>query len=189
MDLNDKYQDLEERVSRLKPLFDVFTSEREYNVQKFHTDNKGNGTILLVWNSCKIFVHYKASIDDCSHEDLVDEIRNAWPFISRAWLLHKDKKNQRSFLEQFLGGAGAGIQFPNFCKFLMILLSTPTNTSPLERGFSGLEMICTPHRNQLSSDHLECLNLLSSLKIPVKSSTEYKRRLLVCLFVSAIFFH
>ena len=176
MDLNDKSQDLEERISRLNPLFDVFTSERVHNVQKFRTANEGgNDTIPLVWNSRKIFLHYKSSIDDCSHEDLVDEMRNAWPSISRAWLLHKDKKNQRSFLEQFLGGPDAGIRFPNFCKFLMILLSTPANTSPLERSFSGLEMICTPRRNQLSPDHLECLYLLSSLKIPVKSSTDYKK--------------
>ena len=138
MDMNDKSLDLDERLLRLDPLFVVFTSNRVHEVQQFRTSNEdGEDTVPFTWNGRKIYLHYKSSID-CSHDELADEMRSAWPFVSRSWLKHPNKKDHRGFFESFLSGPDAGIRFPNFCNFLMILLATPANTSPLERSYSGL---------------------------------------------------
>ena len=56
---------------------------------------------------------------------------------------------------------------------IMILLATPSNTSPLERSYSFLQMVCSPRRNQLSPKSIETLYLLATLKLPVKGSAEY----------------
>ena len=59
------------------------------------------------------------------------------------------------------------------CSLIMILKSTPSNTSPLERSYSLLEMLCSPRRNQVLPEPLEVLYLLKALNLPVKSSAKY----------------
>ena len=173
LDMSDKTCHLEQRLLKLDPLFVLFTSDRIHEVQKYCTAKEDDDTVPLVWENRKVYLHYSAPISS-SRDELVVEVKAAWPFVSRSWLKHPDKKDQCGFFEAFLSGPDAGIQFTNFCNFLMILLSTPANTSPLERSYSGLEMICTARRNHINPDHLECLYLLTTLQLPVKSSTEYR---------------
>ena len=73
----------------------------------------------------------------------------------------------------FLSAPDSGIMYPNVFSFIMILLATPSNTSPLERSYSRLEMICAPRRNHISPKHLELLYLLTTLNLPVRGSAEY----------------
>ena len=176
IDMSDKSLDLEQRLNRLDPLFRIFTdSDRVHVVQTYRTTKeKGDDTVPFKWCDRSIHLHYSSPIS-CSNKELVEEFKAAWPFVCRSWLSFKDKKNQREFFESLLAGADTGVRFPYFCNFIMILLSPPANTSPLERSYSGLEMICTPRRNHISADHLECLYLLSTLQLPVKSSMDYKR--------------
>ena len=53
------------------------------------------------------------------------------------------------------------------------MLCTAANTSPVERGYTILQMICAKRRNRISSSNLEILFLLGTLKIPVKDPEEY----------------
>ena len=175
MDMADKSIDIDSRLSRLEPLFKLFTNNRVHVVQKYSSSKeKGENTIPFIWHGRTIHLHYSAPIP-CSFVELVEEFKNAWAFLSRKWMTHQDKKNQREFFENVLTGADAGVMFPHFCQFLLILLSTPANTSPLERSFSGLQMICTPRRNRLEGEKLECLYLLSTLQLKVKSSLDYQK--------------
>ena len=49
------------------------------------------------------------------------------------------------------------------------MLCTAANTSPVERGYTILQMVTSKHRNQITSENLEVLFLLETLKIPVKN--------------------
>ena len=49
------------------------------------------------------------------------------------------------------------------------MLCTAANTSPVERGYTILQMVTSKHRNQITSENLEVLFLLGTLKIPVKN--------------------
>ena len=113
----------------------------------------------------------------CSVDELSSEIRRAWPSVSRLYLKSyletRGKPNPRSVWKQFLCSADNGTMCPNMCTLIMILKSTPSNTSPLERSYSLLEMICSPRRNQVLPEHLEVSYLLKALNLPVKNSAEY----------------
>ena len=65
------------------------------------------------------------------------------------------------------------IECPSFAQFLLIMLAMPANTSPVERGFSQLEMVATKRRNYLKPENLETLFLLAALKISVKSTDSW----------------
>ena len=113
----------------------------------------------------------------CLIDELSSEITCAWPSVSRLYLQSYQetcgKPNQRLVWKQFLCSADNGIMYPNMCSLIMIFKSTPSNTSPLERSYSLLEMICSPRRNQVLPEHLEVLYLLKALNLPVKNSAEY----------------
>ena len=144
-------------------------------VQKYRTKKEDDDdTVPFKFADREISLHYPQYIP-CSYDCLVSEINASWPTVSRLWLKFEPKDDQRKFWCSFLSGGDSGIMFPNFCHLISIMLVTPANTSPLERSYSGLEMICTPRRNHLGNNHLECLYLLSTLQLPVKRSCGYQR--------------
>ena len=49
---------------------------------------------------------------------------------------------------------------------LQIMLCIPSNTSPVERGYTYLQMIANKQRNQLSNEQLKALFLTAALKLP-----------------------
>ena len=53
--------------------------------------------------------------------------------------------------------------------------ATAGNTSPLERGYTYLEMIASKRRNKLLPENLETLFLLAALKIPTKKADMYTK--------------
>ena len=57
------------------------------------------------------------------------------------------------------------------------MLSTPPNTSPVERGYSKLEMVCDKRRNHLKPINVENLFLLAVLNVPIKEATDYKEEI------------
>ena len=66
---------------------------------------------------------------------------------------------------------------PSFAQFLLMMLATPANTSPVERGFSQLEMVATKRRNHLRTESQETLFLSAALKIPVKPVECYENEM------------
>ena len=49
------------------------------------------------------------------------------------------------------------INFPGFCKLILVMIASTANTNPLERLYNILEMICAKHRANLKQEHLETL--------------------------------
>ena len=175
LDLSDKNSSVEERIERIQPLMEAFAEDRSHQVQKY-TDAKETKLGPRIWKGHSVYLHYPAILS-CSAEELADEMSRAWPTIARFYQKAHQETNgkpvQRNIWKKFLDSPDSGIMYPNMCDFVMIMLSTPANTSPLERSYTFLEMICAPLRNHVSPGHLELLYLLKSLNIPVKSSAGY----------------
>ena len=109
-----------------------------------------------------------------------NELKQAFPSITRAWLeevnkakLQNRSANQLSVITSFL--TNHGLEFPNVAQLLEIVLSSPGNTSPVERGYTFLEMVASKtKRNHRRPENLETLFLLSALKVPVKAISCYE---------------
>ena len=65
----------------------------------------------------------------------------------------------------------------HLCKSLMILIASAANTSPLERSYSTLEIVCVKRRVNLTPETMEILYLLRVLKIGSKSPFEYEKEI------------
>ena len=75
-------------------------------------------------------------------------------------------------IQSFLKIGDVGVCFPHICSLLKMLLSCPSNTSPLERSYATLRRICTQERNKLLAENIEVLYLLAALKLNVKEESE-----------------
>ena len=182
LDLADKVCSIEERVTKLDSLLNIFANKNVHEVKKY-VDSKETQLTPFKWHEHSIFLHY-SSMFSCSVDELSSEIRCVWPLVSRLYLKSYQetcgKPNQRSVWKQFLCSVDNGIMYPNMCSLIMILKSTPSNTSPSERSYSLLEMICSPRWYQVLPEHLEVLHLLKVLNLPVKNSAEYAVPLNCC---------
>ena len=92
-------------------------------------------------------MEYPAKIA-CSKDDFKTEFEKAFASISRLWLSEfnssckeKRKTNQLAVLKQML--KQNGLQYPHFSQFPQILLCTRLNISPVERGYTYLQMVAT----------------------------------------------
>ena len=54
------------------------------------------------------------------------------------------------------------------------MLCTAANTSPVERGYTILQIVASKRRNRITLENLEVLLLLGTLKIPVKNPKDYE---------------
>ena len=66
------------------------------------------------------------------------------------------------------------MEFPGVDQLIQILIATAGNLSPLERGYTHLEMITSKRRNRMDPKNLETLFLLAALKIPCKKPDIYE---------------
>ena len=69
------------------------------------------------------------------------------------------------------------VQYPHFSQFIQILLCTPPNTSPVERGYTYLQMVVAKRRKHLCSESIETLFMLASLKLPSRKLNEYEEEI------------
>ena len=83
--------------------------------------------------------------------ELEQEFRDAWPVFCKSWIqvpedahMRNQKPKQLDVFTKFLGGPSNGVQFPNVCQLMKLMIATPCNVSSVERGYSYLEMICSP---------------------------------------------
>ena len=126
-------------------------------------------------------MEYPAKIA-CSEDDFKTEFKKAFASISRLWLTEfnssrkeKRKPNQLAVLKQML--EQNSVQYPHFSQFIQILLCTPPNTSPVERGYTYLQMVVAKRRNHLCSESIETLFMLASLKLPSRKLNEYEEEI------------
>lgn len=68
------------------------------------------------------------------------------------------------------------IECPSFARFLIIMLTTPGNTSPVQQGFLQLDMVATNIEISRKPENLQTLFLFVVLKIPVKPADCYKKK-------------
>ena len=69
------------------------------------------------------------------------------------------------------------IQYPNVSQLLLILIATPANTSPVEQGYTLLEIICEKRRNRLNVENVVALFILANLKLNIKDQMEYEKEI------------
>ena len=129
-------------------------------------------------------IKYPALLD-CSITDLEEEFRAAWKVLGPLWLAEinktrKDKAepNQLSVLQSFV--STRSIEFPYMAQLIQIMVATPPNTSPVERGYSLLQIVCQKRRGNLKAENIETLLLLAALKLKIKSPWDYKECFQYC---------
>ena len=129
------------------------------------------------WMGYSVHLHYPKRIP-CTGEELSAELKDAWPAVSRLWFNEvnnavKERREpvQLAVFKEFI--SSYSMQYFNVCRLLLILISTPANTSCIECAFIYLEMVCTKRRNHLTPENVETLFLLAALKIAPKDVGEY----------------
>ena len=92
-------------------------------------------------------MHYPAKISVTS-DAMEDELYQAFPTITRAWLeevnkakLQNPSANQLSVIKSF--PINHGLEFPHVAQLLQIVLPSPANTPPVEHGHTFLEMVAS----------------------------------------------
>ena len=169
LDLEDK-SSIVQRKEKLKPLLNLFCNEKIHQVLKLTEDVEKNHD-PDIWQGYHIYLrHFKELLG--SVEEVEPEFEWAWPVLSRSWLTHvtrvesqKKKPNQLEVLADF--GLKSRSEFPNICLLIVIMISTLSNSSPIERAYSILQIICAKRRNHLTASHAEMIFLLSVLKLNV----------------------
>ena len=111
LDLADKECSIEDRVTKLDSLLNLFANENVHEVKKY-VDLKETQLTPFKWREHSIFLHYSSMLS-WSVDELSSEIRHAWPSVSRLYLKSYQethgKTNQRSVWKQFLCSADNGI--------------------------------------------------------------------------------
>ena len=109
---------------------------------------------------------------------LNNELDNALKVVNNLYIaevnqarIEKRKISQLNVWKNFL--TSHYMEFPGVGQLVQIMLATAGNTSPLERGYTYLEMVASKRRNQLKPKHLETLFLLAALKILPKEGGDY----------------
>ena len=76
-------------------------------------------------------------------------------------------------MEGFL--KGNALEYPEFCQFVEVMITTSPNTWDIENAYWRVEIITIKRSNQLKFDRLETLFFVSAnLQISVKSPFQYE---------------
>ena len=118
----------------------------------------------------------------CCEDNFETEFKKAFASISQLLLTEfngsreeKRKPKQLAVLKQML--EQNNVQYPHLSQFIQILLCTPPNTSPVESGYTYLQMVAAKQRNHLCSENMETLFMLASLKLPSRKLSEYEEEI------------
>ena len=101
----------------------------------------------------------------CTEEVLLKEIKGSWKILGILWLNRGRQSTQLEVIEEVI--AENWLPFPNFSKLLQIMIGISSNTSPLERGSTHLQMICAKQRNEIKCGKFGSAVFASSVKLPV----------------------
>lgn len=71
-----------------------------------------------------------------------------------------------------------GMQCPDLCDLVLVMISVPPNSGWVERAYSYLQMICQKRRNQMKIEKpLKELFFLALLKLKPKDSQGYSNEI------------
>ena len=177
LDLSDG-SSIEERSLKLKPLLIMFCNDTIHQVLNINELAKNENVEQEdTWQGYSIYLNHPRRLFK-SPDEVEDEFKRAWPILGRYWLTHaarmmnaKKEANQREVLTAFCQKHGT--EFPNISLLIQIMIATPSNSSPIERSYSMLEMICSKRRNPLTPKHTELLYILTALKLDVWKIEQY----------------
>ena len=78
-------------------------------------------------------LHYEPVLH-FTEEELTEEIEGCCPLLCRRWMLQmqrtEGKTDHNKVLKEFLRAGDAGTMFPYFASLVMILMATPSTTTP-----------------------------------------------------------
>ena len=160
----ERKDELDCRKKNLRELLKIFCTSTVHEMEE-------------EWNGYHITLEYPRLID-IDAEEIVNEFEKAWPIFNGLCLTYYDdhrngKYVQLPLLQHFL--KNNMIMFPGFCKLILILIASAANTSPLERSYSILEIVCAKRRSSMTPEHMELFYLLGVLKITLKSPFDYQK--------------
>ena len=166
-----------ERVKRLKDVVAIYCCDRFQTVSEY-TDGKEKQTRPKLWEGFEVRLHFNKKID-ATEEEFYEELNKSWETINGLFMRESNSaKHEKRSLDQgkvwrkFINCHY--IEFPHVSQLIQILLASSGNTSPLERGYTHLQMIASKRRNKIDPQNLETLFLLATLNIPVKKPADYK---------------
>ena len=132
----------------MKPLLNLYYDEKIHQVLKLTEDVEKNHD-PDIWQGYYIYLRLSKKLLG-SVEEVELEFEQTWPVLSQSWLTlvmrvksQKKKPNQLEVLADF--GLKSSSEFPNICLLIAIMISTLSNSSPIERAYSILEYILLHH--------------------------------------------
>ena len=90
---------------------------------------------------------------------LKDEITKGWSLTTKQLKKVPQKDTIYQFIEKYC------LTHTWFCQFIQTMLATPPNTSPVEQGYSKLEMVCDKRCRHVSPQNLETLRMLPVMNL------------------------
>lgn len=165
-------ESFDDRVSKLKTLHDLFGKDVDH-------------TVTEKWFDFDIQIKYKARLH-CTQDQLVEQFTKGFPKMnSLARELREDRQSERvhrlnltqhQLWTKFLNEMG--MQCPDLCELILIMLSVPPNSGWVERAYSYLERICQKQRNRMSIEKpLKELFFLALLNLKTKDSYGYRKEI------------
>ena len=130
-------------------------------------------------SQCMWTSHTHAQGNNCTPNELKEQTKKGLVSVGSLWLKERNlathekrPRNQLKVWKEFI--SLNSLQYPDFCQLIQINIATASNTSPLERSYTSLEMVAEKRRNRILPENLEIRWLIAALKIPVKSPKDYK---------------
>ena len=112
-----------------------------------------------LWKGHEVTIFYPKIID-CTEVEMRSDLKNALKTVGALWLQEvnaakgeKRATNQLKVLKKFI--LYHSLEFLHVTQLLQIMIATAANTSPVERGYSFLEMITTKRRNRMQPENIE----------------------------------
>ena len=167
----------EQRKGRLNDIISIFCTTKVFTVQRYTNAREEETEDDDSWEGFSVTLTYPPLIPYRSVE-VLSEFDEAFKVIQSLYITEvtearvaKREIKQLNVWKSFL--SSHYLEFPAVGHLVQIMLATAGNTSPLERGYTHLEMIASKRRNHLTPAHLETLFLLTTLKIPLKKGDDY----------------
>ena len=167
------------RKERLKDL-DIVCTQINHTVVQY-SNVRETSTAPDLWEGYEICLRYPPKIP-CSELEMMAELDGTFKSVNSLWLQEINsakgrnrQKKQLNVWKRFLDSRA--LEFPNACQLIQIMISTAGNTSPLERGYTHLQMVASKRRICVHPDNLEVLFLLATLKIPQKKPNKYEHEI------------
>ena len=161
-------ESLDEKCDKLKALYEIYGKDNTHLVSE-------------KWFDFEVSITYKARLK-CTCAELIEQFKIGHEkMTSLARELRQDRLaggelTQHCLWVKFI--KLMGMQCPDLCDMVLIMISIPPNSGWVERAYSYLEMICQKRRNQMKIESpLKELFFLAQLKLEPRDCQGYKREI------------